>query len=163
METSKNTLGSAAKYCFGSFIAIALFFLPYATQVEAQKVTPSIQNQNKQTVSKNAGKVTPSIHTQDRPAPKAAEATVPTAQTTNDWRTYPYERLLDYDPAPQNGGEYIGLLVSRTCEKYERVNRLELTQDEKQLVSRSVSKKSIAKINKVNKEISKYLKAFTNI
>ncbi len=151
------------EYCIGFFTAIALFSLPYATQVEAQKVTPSIQSQNKQTVSKNAGKVTPSIHAQDRLALKAAEATVSTVQTINDWRTYPYERLLDYDPAPQNGGEYIGLLVSRTCEKYEHVNRLELAQDEKQLVSRSISKKSIAKINKVNKKISKYLKTLTNI
>ncbi|MEA1925623.1 MAG: hypothetical protein U9M90_00050 [Patescibacteria group bacterium] len=133
------------------------------TQVEAQKATLSIQSQNKQTVSKNAGKVTSSIHTQDQSASKAAETTVPTAQTTNDWRTYPYERLLGYDPAPQDGGEYIGLLVSRTREKYEHVNRLELTQDEKQLVSRSASKKSIAKINKVSKKISKYLKTLTPI
>jgi hypothetical protein len=126
---------------------IALFLLlslgiimPNINSIEAEKVTPSIQqnsrtyllqDQQNQSVSNNP----------------------------DYWKTLEYERLLVFTPNPAQGGEYISLLAQRTQQRYDQIRMMNIPSDEKALLAKKVYRKSNRKIGKVKSSISRYLRS----
>ena len=121
-------------------LAVGIIF-PNTSSLEAEKVTPSIQ-QNTRTYL-------------------VADKTSASAPTSNQdaWRALNYENLLAYTPNPKQGGDYISLLTQRTEQRYEQIRRMNIPADEKTLLAKKVYNKTNRKIGKVKSLISKYLRS----
>jgi len=124
-------------YLFLSLFLTLGLLLPNSGSLEAQKVTPSIQ--------------------QGYTTYLASSADTQAEQRPPSWTVQDYEQLLGYTPAPQDGGDYISLLTLRTNQRYEQIKALNIPQDEKALLAKKVNKKTSKKIRAVTKSINRYL------
>lgn len=136
-------------------VAAALVIIPGVNRLLAQKVTPSVQTQNNRFIS-DKEEVQASGGQIPKKATPAASGRVFSAG--NSWRSFDFERLVNFTPTPQDTGEYITLLAIRTEQRYEEIRAMDLTSEEKALVTNSIYKRASKQLKNVQKNLDRYLK-----